>query len=104
MAQLILDRERREAKIAVKAEAVDVKAVAPLERLLHEVTGAGVERLEIDLAQVSFADSSIVRLALKAHESLAPTGARVVIKAPDAVRRLFDLTRTAHLFEIVPAD
>lgn len=104
VAQLILDRERREARIAVKVEAVDIKVLDPLERLLHEAVGADIQRLELDLGGVSFADSSLVRLALKAHETLAPAGAKVVIRAPTEVRRVFDLTRTAHLFEIVPAD
>lgn len=103
MAQLILDPESRHARIVVTADAVDVQIVAPVERLLDELATADVERLEIDLAGVSFADSSVVRLALKAHERLAPKGATVVIKAPSKVSRLFDLTQTAGLFEIVPA-
>jgi anti-anti-sigma factor len=103
VAQLILDSENREAKIVVKASAVDVQLVAPIERLLDEVATAGVERLEIDLGTVSFADSSVVRLALKARERLAPRGAKVVIKAPSAVSRLFELTETDGLFEFVPA-
>ena len=101
MPELIIDPDRREAKIVVKAEAVDLKAVAPVEKLLDEVATADVEALEIDLAHVSFADSSIVRLAMKAHEHLAPKGAKVVIKAPPGVRRLFELTQTDRLFEIV---
>ena len=101
MPELILDPDRRDAKIVVKAEAVDLKAVAPVEKLLDEVASADVHTLELDLASVSFADSSIVRLALKAHDHLAPKGTKVVIKAPPAVRRLFELTQTDRLFEIV---
>lgn len=104
VAQLILDRERREARIAVKVEAVDVKVADPLKRLVDEVAGAGVQRLELDLGNVSFADSALVRLALRAHEALAPAGAKVVIKGAPQVLRLFDLTGTAQLFEIVPAE
>jgi anti-anti-sigma regulatory factor len=51
---------------------------------------------------VSFADSSVVRLALKARDHVSPRGGRVVIKAPAEVRRLFELTRTAELFSLVP--
>ena len=104
VAQLTLDRERREARIAVRVEAIDVKVADPLRRLVDEVAGAGVDRLELDLGHVSFADSSLVRLALRAKEALAPAGAKIVIKGAPQVLRLFDLTGTAQLFEIVPAE
>ncbi len=104
VAQLVLDRERREARIAVRVEAIDVKVADPLKRLVDEVVDAGVERLELDLRRVSFADSSLVRLALRAKEALAPAGTKVVIKGAPQVLRLFDLTGTAQLFEIVPAE
>jgi anti-anti-sigma factor len=104
MAQLILDRERREARLVVKAAEVDLKVVEPLEKLLDQVDGTDVERLELDLAEVSFADSSVLRLAFKAHEQVALEGGKVVIKASSAVNRVFSLTETARLFEIVVAD
>ena len=104
VAQLTLDRERREAKIAVRVAAIDVKVADPLRQLVDQVVGAGVERLELDLGPVSFADSALVRIALRAQEALAPAGAKVVIKGAPQVLRLFDLTGTAELFEIVPAE
>jgi anti-anti-sigma factor len=102
MAQLILDPDRGEAKIVVKTAAVDLRAVDPVEKLLHEAATARVQRLELDLAGVSFADSSVVRLALRARE--LAEGAQVVIKAPPDVRRVFDLTETSRLFEMVASD
>ena len=101
-AHLIVDSERRAATIVVKAPAVDVRVFGPIEGLLKEAAGSDVRRLELDLSEVSFADSSIVRLALKARDTVAPSGGEVVIKAPEEVRRLFELTRTAQLFAIVP--
>jgi anti-anti-sigma factor len=101
-AQLVVDRGRRAATIVVRAPAVDVKVVEPVEDLLRQALEADVHRVELDLSEVSFADSSVVRLALKAREHVAPVGGEVVIKAPDRVRRLFELTRTTELFSIVP--
>ena len=101
-AQLIVDAERRAATIVVKAAAVDVAVVGPIEGLLAEAAGSDVRRLELDLSQVSFADSSVLRLALKARDHVVPAGGEVVIKAPADVCRLFELTSTTDLFAIVP--
>ena len=102
-AQLILDAERRAARIVVTAPAVDLLVLGPVEGLLAKAAGPDLQRLEIDLSSVSFADSAVVRLAMRARESVAPAGGQVVIRAPAEVRRLFELTRTADLFAIVPA-
>jgi anti-anti-sigma factor len=101
-AQLILDLERRAARIVLHAPAVDVEVVEPLEGLLKQAADTKVEHLEIDLSKVSFADSAVVRLALKARDYVEPVGGRLVIRAPAEVRRLFELTKTADLFAIVP--
>ena len=101
-AQLIVDRGRRAAKILLTSTSVDVKVVEPIEGLLQRAVEQHVHEVELDLSEVSFADSSIVRLALKARDHVAPVGGKVVIKAPAEVRRLFELTRTAELFSIVP--
>ena len=97
--ELIVDRERQAARIVLRAPAVDVQVVEPVEVLVHEAAAADVRELVLDFRGVSFADSSVVRLAMKARERLA---GQIVIKAPPAVRRVFDLTGTAELFEIVP--
>ncbi len=98
-AHLLVDADRRAAKIVLNTPAVDIRVVQPIEALLS--SAAGVEELEIDLTGVSFADSAVVRLALKAREYVEPLGGRVVIKAPAEVRRLFELTDTAKLFALV---
>ena len=100
-AHLIVDPERRAARIVLNTEAVDIRVVRPIEGLLE--SAAGVRELELDLSNVSFADSAVVRLALKARDYVDQTDGRVVIKAPAEVRRIFELTKTAGLFAIVPA-
>ena len=100
-AHLIVDPERQSAKIVLNAEAVDIRVVKPIEGLLQ--SASGVRELEIDLSSVSFADSAVVRLALKARDYVDPADGRVVIRAPAEVRRIFELTKTADLFAIVPA-
>lgn len=100
-ARIIVQPDRRTARI-VLAGSVDVAALAPVEVLLQDAVHAQVETIELDLSEVSFADSSIVRLAIRAHEYVAPVGGRVTIRAPAEVRRIFDLTQTSNLFAIVP--
>lgn len=102
-AHLIVDAHRRAATIVVKTPAIDVRVFGPIEGLLDEAAESAVDHLELDLSEVSFADSSIVRLALKARDKVAPSSGQVVIKAPAEVRRLFELTNTAQLFAMVPA-
>jgi anti-anti-sigma factor len=102
-AQLILDAEKREARIVFLA-ALDIAIVETAERLLREAAEANVRRLELDFANVPFADTTVVRLAMKAREHVVRSGAEVVVvKAPPPIRRLFDLTKTADHFEIVAA-
>ena len=89
------------ARVIVNVDAVDLAVVEPLGELLRDAAEADVARLEIDLSGVSFADSNVVRLALQAREWVATKGAQVAIKAPPAIRRVFDLTGTADQFEII---
>ena len=100
-ARLILDRERRAATIILEA-ACDMRVVDPVQALLREAAEADVRELELDFGRVPFADSTALNLALTARDHVAPKGGRVIVKAPPAVRRIFEVTKTADLFEIVP--
>ena len=100
-AELVVDIEKRVARVIVKVEEIDIAVKEPLEKLLLDAAKVDVQRLEIDLSAVSFADSHLIKLALKVRDRLAPRGAQVAIKAPSDIRRLFDATGTSDLFEIV---
>jgi anti-anti-sigma factor len=101
-ARLILDRDQRAARIVFEA-ACDVAIVEEAEKLLREAADADVRRLELDFEKVPFADTTAVRLALLARDHIAAIGGQLIVKAPPPVRRVFDLTRTADRFEILPA-
>lgn len=100
-ARLVVDAKQQVARVIVNVDAVDMTVVEPLGTLLRDAAKADVRRLEIDLSGVSFADSNVVKLATQVRDWLAPRGAQVAIKAPPAVRRVFDLTGTSHLFDII---
>jgi anti-anti-sigma factor len=99
---LIVEEDQKVAKIVVAAEACDIRLLEPVEQLIHEASAADVRDLHLDFERVSFADSTAVRIALKARDRIAAHGGRVTIKAPPQVRRLFEMTETDGLFTIVP--
>jgi anti-anti-sigma factor len=62
---------------------------------------AGGRGVVLDLAEVTFVDSSMLRELLRAGAELARYETTLVLAGvPVAVRRLFDLTRTAEMFTI----
>ena len=64
---------------------------------------AGARGLVIDLAEVTFIDSSMLKELLRAGAELGRYDTRLVLAAvPSPVQRLLDLTRTTELFSIEP--
>ena len=73
------------------------------EDLRAAIDGAGAERVILDLEEVVFIDSSVLKELLRANAGLTESGRTLVLVAPQAaVRRLLDLTRTASMFTIAP--
>jgi anti-anti-sigma factor len=76
-------------------------AAAPL--LRERIDAAGGSSLVLDLAQVTFADSSILRELLRARERREQSGEPLVLAGiPSPLRRLLELTRTDDLFVQAP--
>jgi anti-anti-sigma factor len=58
----------------------------------------------LDLAEVTFADSSALRELLRADAGLRADGSLLVIAAvPPVVERLLGLTRASDLLELAPS-
>ena len=69
----------------------------------HVDAASGVRGLVLDLGEVTFVDSSMLKELLRAAGEMDRYETRLVLAAvPGAVRRLLDLTRTAGMFTIVP--
>jgi anti-sigma B factor antagonist len=61
----------------------------------------GTTSVVVDMSEVSFVDSTMLRELLKAHNELAAAGGRFVLAgAQEAVLRLLDLTGTREVFEL----
>jgi anti-sigma B factor antagonist len=88
------------AVIALRGE-LDMAAAAAIRS--HVDRASGGRGLVLDLAEVTFVDSSILKELLRAATELDRYETRLVLAGvPPAVQRLLDLTRTAELFTIAP--
>jgi len=76
---------------------LDMAATDPVRAAVDGAAGAlGVV---IDVTEVTFVDSSMLKELLRAGSELSRYGTRLVLAGiPSSVRRLLDLTRTARLF------
>jgi anti-anti-sigma factor len=73
-------------------------AATPAVRERVEAAAAG-RGLVIDVSQVTFVDSSMLKELLRAATEFDRYGTPLVLAGvPDAVQRLFDLTKTSELF------
>jgi anti-anti-sigma factor len=69
----------------------------------HLDAAAGRRALVLDLAEVTFVDSSMLKELLRAANDLDRYETRLVLAGvPPAVQRLLDLTRTTELFTMAP--
>ena len=99
IAHLELDDARR-AAIVIDGD-FDIASEPHARLLLREVVDAQVPDVEIDFCSAGFADCSAVRLALHAREQVGAYGGAVRVRAPRSVQRVFDLTSTAALVDMV---
>jgi len=83
-----------DAVIALTGE-LDLSGAAPLEEEIERLAGEdGVRRVVLDLRELSFMDSSGLRLVALAERRLGGAGrALVLVRGPNAVQRVFSITR-----------
>jgi anti-anti-sigma factor len=80
---------------------LDIAAAPLIHSSVNEVIAG--HALVLDLAEVTFIDSAVLKELLRARVELAARDVRFLIAAVQPpVRRLLDLTRTAELFEEAP--
>jgi anti-anti-sigma factor len=90
----------RSASIVIDGD-FDIASEPHARMLLREIVEANIREVEIDFCNAAFADCSAVRLALQARDEVAAYGGAVRVRAPRAVQRVFDLTRTTGVVELV---
>jgi anti-sigma B factor antagonist len=93
--------ERRNGSVVVHlAGELDLYNAAEVGAALTDAAGAGTERLIVDLAEVSFVDSTALGVLIAAKRELG-AGARVVLAAPgEDVRRALEVSGLAGHFDV----
>jgi anti-sigma B factor antagonist len=82
---------------------VDLHTAPALERALDGVVGLGGTSVALDLADVSFVDSTTLGILLRYHERLDGLGGRLVIVTEDRrVLRTLEVTGLDRLFTLEP--
>ncbi len=98
--------ERRDgvARISAYGE-LDLETVPLLERTLEAVDQLEPATVVLDFTDLSFVDSTGVHAILRAHTRATENGTvLVVVNSSESVRKVFELTRTEHLFEAAISD
>lgn len=84
-------------KINLRGE-IDLAVGPQLEELIPQLA-AGHQRVVLDLSRVSFMDSTGIEVALRVRERLGFDGVSLMlVPAPPAYQRLFELTETDRFF------
>ncbi len=82
---------------------LDLAAVPELREQLTEAARGADRGVVLDMAEVTFVDSSALRELLRAHSGLRDAGRELVLAGVGpAVARLFELTRTTGMLHLAP--
>lgn len=97
----ITRREPDAVYIALSGD-LDLSTLDQLKEALDGRLDGAAERVVMDLRELTFLDSSGLRLILSLHASLQEGGGRLVlVKGPRRVHRVLELTRADEELEIV---
>jgi anti-sigma B factor antagonist len=81
---------------------LDLSTVAKVQEELRRVEASSPATLVVDLSKLSFLDSTGLRCIVTADERARAEGRRIVIvRGPDAVQRVFAITRLDDRLEMV---
>ena len=89
------------ARIALKGE-LDLSTVNKVEEELESLEASGASLIVLDLSRLSFLDSTGLRCLVTADQRAKEAGRRLVlVRGPDAVQRVFTITRLEERLEMV---
>ena len=81
---------------------LDLSSVAKVQEELRRIEADAPATLVVDLSKLTFLDSTGLRCIVTADERARNDGRRIVIvRGPDAVQRVFAITRLEERLEIV---
>jgi anti-sigma B factor antagonist len=87
--------------VALKGE-LDLSTVRKVEDELESLEAGGAKLIVLDLSRLSFLDSTGLRCLVTADQRAREAGRRLVlVRGPDAVQRVFTITRLEERLEMV---
>jgi anti-sigma B factor antagonist len=96
-----MSEERETIVVALEGE-IDLAAAPAAERQIADAEARGPGRLVIDLREVTFMDSSGLRVLLTAHRRAEEAGRGfALVKGGEAVERLLDVTGISGRLEVL---
>src|SRR5687768_2733684 len=91
------------AVVLVLTGEIDVSAAPAMRERFAQALERRPQAVVLDMADVSFADSSALRELLRADAAMRAAGIRLVLAAlPPGVGRLLELTRALELLDVAP--
>ena len=103
MTILEVDSEERDGLVQVSLRGeLDLSTVGKVDDELQRWEGAATGIVLLDLSKLTFLDSTGLRCVVRADERAREDGRRlVVVKGPEAVQRVFEITRLEERLELV---
>jgi anti-anti-sigma factor len=92
--------ERADEVVVRPAGELDLQTAPELRDLIQAVRREGVERVHLDLSEVSFVDSVGLSMIVSAHQRLAADGVPMTVLVPAALQRLFDISGLGELLDL----
>jgi stage II sporulation protein AA (anti-sigma F factor antagonist) len=91
----------RDAVVVHPVGEVDYSSLEPLREALLDARVAGVRKIVVDLAEVTFLDSQGLAVILFAHQRQRSVGGNLVLRDPGAdVRRLLRVTNLGGVIDV----
>ncbi len=88
-------------RVALRGE-LDLSTVNKVEEELQALEADGAPLIVLDLSRLSFLDSTGLRCLVTADQRAREAGRRLVlVRGPDAVQRVFTITRLEERLEMV---
>ena len=88
-------------KVSLRGE-LDLSTVGKVDEELQRLEGSEAGIVMLDLSKLTFLDSTGLRCVVRADERAREDGRRlVVVKGPEAVQRVFEITRLEERLELV---
>ena len=99
--EVVSAEDGEQVTVSLRGE-LDLSSVGKVQEELRRVEAEGPAVLVLDLSNLTFLDSTGLRTVVTADERARENGRRlVVVRGPDAVQRVFAITRLEERLEMV---